>query len=53
MKNQCKDCEDRHMGCHVECEKYAEYRKWIDDRKAEIQEEKTKEALLRKRRKTR
>lgn len=22
----CKNCEDRHMGCHSECERYAKYK---------------------------
>ena len=23
----CKDCKDRHIGCHGKCEKYLEYKK--------------------------
>lgn len=22
LHNPCKNCEDRHVGCHAECEKY-------------------------------
>ena len=41
MKAPCKDCPDRHELCHMECERYLEYRKERDrmneDRKAEKQ----------------
>lgn len=33
--NQCKDCTDRHPGCHGECDSYKEYRKVIDKMHAE------------------
>ena len=23
MKGACKDCADRHIGCHSDCERYA------------------------------
>jgi len=26
----CKDCQDRHPGCHGECEEYQAYRKLRD-----------------------
>ena len=25
MKVPCHNCEDRHVGCHAECERYKEY----------------------------
>ena len=25
MKGACKDCADRHVGCHSDCERYAAY----------------------------
>lgn len=34
-KAPCKNCPDRHLGCHSDCEKYkefAEYRRYISDR---------------------
>lgn len=32
----CYHCQDRHQGCHGECEKYAEFRARVDEaRKAE------------------
>ena len=27
----CKGCEDRHVGCHASCGKYAEYRVQFDE----------------------
>lgn len=30
MITSCYQCQDRHQGCHGECEKYAEYRKMVD-----------------------
>ena len=30
MNAPCKDCPDRHQGCHSECKKYKEYRKKQD-----------------------
>lgn len=30
-KAPCKDCPDRHQGCHSECEKYLEFRKERDE----------------------
>ena len=26
MANSCKDCIDRHIGCHSSCQIYAEYK---------------------------
>ena len=38
----CKGCEDRTVGCHGSCEKYAEYRKPFDT--AITEREKRREA---------
>ena len=27
----CKDCPDRYCGCHANCSKYLEYRKYRDE----------------------
>ena len=27
MKNPCKDCPDRHLGCHSKCERYKAWKK--------------------------
>ena len=29
----CKDCKDRHIGCHSKCEKYLEYKKELQKAK--------------------
>lgn len=34
MKNRCFECEDRRVGCHANCERYAEWREWLRERKA-------------------
>lgn len=35
MKPPCKGCEDRKVGCHATCERYAEYRAVIENGEAE------------------
>ena len=32
----CKGCTKRHIGCHSECEDYAEQRRIIEERKKKI-----------------
>ena len=27
----CRNCEDRHQGCHAKCERYGAWRKGIDN----------------------
>lgn len=27
MKSPCKECEDRILGCHADCERYKEFQK--------------------------
>lgn len=39
MTNSCKDCPDRHIGCHGECEKYKAYC-------AKLEEERQRRKLL-------
>ena len=34
----CKDCENRHIGCHSTCESYNDYRKEKDEENAKIRE---------------
>lgn len=31
MNAPCKDCPDRYVGCHSQCEKYQAFRKYRDD----------------------
>ena len=33
MTAPCKDCSDRHTGCHSECEKYKEFDKVNKERR--------------------
>lgn len=42
----CKGCEDRFIGCHTECSRFAAYREKVDQEKAAILKEKEKEADL-------
>ena len=41
LKASRKNCEDRHFKCHMECEKYIEYTKALD----EIKEIKRREGI--------
>ena len=34
MTSPCKDCTDRHAGCHGECERYQEYCQQREEAKA-------------------
>ena len=40
MKYPCKDCQERHEGCHSKCEKYAEDKKEWEAIKAKMVKEK-------------
>lgn len=40
LRAPCKDCPDRHLGCHGTCEKYQEYKKRHDEEVAALQSEK-------------
>lgn len=31
MKAPCKDCPDRYVGCHSQCEKYIAFQKYRED----------------------
>lgn len=42
----CKDCSERHTGCHGTCEIYAEQRRIIEERKEKVSEQKLKERIL-------
>ena len=41
----CKDCEERHLGCHSDCERYKAYREEWERITAEIWKAKKAEAL--------
>lgn len=31
LNSPCKNCPDRYVGCHAECEKYKDFRKNYDE----------------------
>lgn len=33
MDAPCKDCKDRHIGCHSKCSKYADFRRELKKRR--------------------
>ena len=37
-QSPCKDCPDREVGCHSKCQKYAEFRKGIDESNMAVDE---------------
>lgn len=39
VKYPCKDCNDRHVGCHSECDKYNEKKEENDKRKKAMYEQ--------------
>lgn len=39
VRSCCKDCVDRQVGCHSECERYKEFRKLVEKRNKEIQKD--------------
>lgn len=41
IKSPCKDCVDRHIGCHARCERYATYKA----KNAQIKEARHVEAI--------
>lgn len=45
-KNSCKDCNERKVGCHSNCEKYKEFYKKNEEKKAIIQNNKAKDLCL-------
>ena len=45
-KAPCKDCENRHFGCHSECKTYLDYAKQVEDSRKEIHRMKVKEMMI-------
>ena len=43
MKNPCKDCAERHVGCHGTCESYKDWKAENDAKKAEQQKKRIEE----------
>lgn len=48
MKIECcaKDCPDRHIGCHSDCERYLQERKKLDECNLAIRKEKERQAYI-------
>lgn len=46
--SNCKDCKDRHPGCHDSCPKYAEFRKQVEEEREAERIVKQKELYGRK-----
>ena len=42
----CKNCDKRHIGCHSDCEDYAEQRRVLDEIRRKISDQKIKERAL-------
>ena len=42
----CKDCKDRHLGCHDECEKYQIIKAESDELRRKIKQERDNNATL-------
>ena len=45
-KNCCKDCTDRHVGCHAECETYNAFVKEREEFRQMIYNERVKQDML-------
>ena len=46
IKSPCKNCEDRHLGCHSECGKYIMFKMKYNYEAAVIKKKKHEECLL-------
>lgn len=46
IKQPCFMCENRHEGCHGKCSLYADYKKKVEEVKAQVQEKYKVEAIL-------
>lgn len=46
MDCACQGCTERVVGCHGTCEKYAEYRQALSNRKKRIHKAKLKDLLI-------
>lgn len=43
--NSCYQCEDRHVGCHVDCEAYNEFVKKREERRKIIHDARAKQDI--------
>lgn len=44
--NPCKDCSDRHVGCHATCERYLEWQTTYYEYKEKVFTERSKQNRL-------
>ncbi len=45
-RTSCKGCEERHVGCHIDCEVYKAYRANLDkEKEARIQAQKVNDVI--------
>lgn len=42
----CRDCTERHPGCHGKCEKYINERKVYEEKQSKIRAKKESEAMV-------
>ena len=45
-KSACKDCTERHIGCHAECQKYAEEKRRREEARSKRREGADAEGIL-------
>lgn len=43
----CRDCQDRQLGCHSDCDKYKEWKNFFDADKKKYQDDKEKQKQAR------
>lgn len=43
LGNVCKDCADRHVGCHAECDRYLSAKAKHEDERAMIRDKRSKD----------
>ena len=46
MASGCKGCEERHLGCHAECENYKAWKEERDQQKDELYKQKSSEKVI-------
>ena len=44
--NPCRDCQDRHVGCHADCERHLEWQKQKDREKQKLSDATQADNLL-------
>lgn len=44
--NPCKECQDRHVGCHSGCEKHKEWKDRLEEKKQKYRTNKDEKILI-------